>query len=109
MGIVNVTPDSFTGDGVGSDVDAAVARGESMIEAGNLDGDLSVVKPQQIGERGDIVVARMKSDIDDEATVKTFYKEGNRVRLQPENKFMEPVYTDKVEIIGKVSAVIRRL
>ena len=84
-------------------------RGESMIDAHILDGDLIVVNPQQIADNGDIVVARMKSDIEDEATVKTFYKEGNRVRLQPENKFMEPVYTDKVEIIGKVSAVIRRL
>jgi len=47
--------------------------------------------------------------IDNEATVKTFYKEEHRVRLQPQNKFMEPIYSDNVDIVGKVSAVIRKL
>ncbi|MDQ2816823.1 MAG: transcriptional repressor LexA [Candidatus Eremiobacteraeota bacterium] len=80
-------------------------KGDSMIDAAILDGDLIVVSPQKIAANGEIVVAL----IDDEATVKTFYKEDNRVRLQPENKFMAPIFTDKVDIIGKVSAVIRRL
>ncbi|MBC5823595.1 MAG: transcriptional repressor LexA [Candidatus Eremiobacteraeota bacterium] len=80
-------------------------KGDSMIDAAILDGDLIVVQPQKVAANGEIVVAML----DDEATVKTFYKEETRVRLQPENKFMEPIYTDRVEIIGKVSAVIRRL
>ena len=83
-------------------------RGDSMIDAHILDGDLILVNPQQVADNGDIVVARVKDGVEDEATVKTFYREGNRVRLQPENKFMEPVYPEKVEILGKVSAVIRK-
>ena len=80
-------------------------KGESMVEAAILDGDLILVNPQKVANNGEIVVAM----IDNEATVKTFYKEDNRVRLQPQNKFMEPIYTDTVDIVGKVSAVIRRL
>jgi len=84
-------------------------NGDSMVDAHIVEGDLIVVNPQPVADNGDIVVAVIKSDIEDEVTVKTFYKEGNRVRLQPENKFMEPVYSDKVEILGKVSAVVRKL
>lgn len=84
-------------------------KGESMVDAHILPGDLIVVRRQPAAENGDIVVARLPGAVEDEATVKTFYKEGNRVRLQPENKFMEAMYADKVEIIGKVSAVIRKL
>jgi len=80
-------------------------KGQSMVDAAILDGDLIVVQQQQTADNGEVVVAI----IDDEATVKTFYKETNRVRLQPENKFMEPIYSDKVQIVGKVSAVIRKL
>ena len=80
-------------------------KGESMIDAGILDGDLVVVQPQQVAENGDIIVA----SVDGETTVKTFFKEANRVRLQPANKYMEPIYSDKVEVVGKVSAVIRKL
>ena len=80
-------------------------KGESMVDAAILDGDLIVVQPQKVANNGEIVVAM----IDNEATVKTFYKEENRVRLQPENKFMEPIYSDTVEIVGKVSAVIRKI
>jgi repressor LexA len=80
-------------------------KGESMVEAAILDGDLILVNPQKIANNGEIVVAM----IDNEATVKTFYKEDNRVRLQPQNKFMEPIYSDSVEIVGRVSAVIRKL
>jgi len=81
-------------------------QGESMVEAGILDGDLVLVSPQQVASNGEIVVARVGED---EATVKTFYKEANRVRLQPQNKFMEPIYSDNVSVVGKVSAVIRKL
>ena len=80
-------------------------QGESMIDAAILDGDLILVNPQKIANNGEIVVAM----IDGEATVKSFYKEENRVRLQPQNKYMEPIYSDNVDIVGKVSAVIRKL
>jgi repressor LexA len=80
-------------------------KGDSMVDAAILDGDLVLVSPQPTANNGEIVVA----DIDGEATVKRFYKEDNRVRLQPENKFMEPIYTDRATILGKVTAVIRKL
>lgn len=80
-------------------------RGDSMVDAAILDGDLIVVNPQVVANNGEIVVAM----VDNEATVKTFFKENNRVRLQPENKFMEPIYSDRVDIVGKVTAVIRKL
>ncbi len=80
-------------------------QGESMVDAAILDGDLILVNPQKVANNGEIVVAM----IDGEATVKSFYKEENRVRLQPQNKYMEPIYTDNVDIVGKVSAVIRKL
>ncbi len=80
-------------------------KGDSMVDAAILDGDLIVVQPAQVADNGEIVVALLE----DEATVKTFYKEDGRVRLQPENKMMEPIYSDRVQIIGKVSAVLRRL
>ena len=80
-------------------------KGESMVDAAILDGDLILVNPQKVANNGEIVVAM----IDGEATVKSFYKEENRVRLQPQNKYMEPIYTDNVDIVGKVSAIIRKL
>lgn len=80
-------------------------QGESMIEAGILDGDLVLVREQKSAKNGDIVVALL----DDEATVKRFYKETNRVRLQPENQFMEPIYTNNVVILGKVIGLYRRV
>ncbi|MGH2359999.1 MAG: transcriptional repressor LexA [bacterium] len=80
-------------------------RGESMIGAGIYDGDLLVVRRQPTARDGDIVVARM----DDEATVKRFYREPDRVRLQPENPHMEPIYTRELAIEGVALAVIRRL
>jgi repressor LexA len=85
-------------------------KGESMVDAAILDGDLIVVQPQNVADNGDIVVAMVEGPgTEGEATVKTFYKEANRVRLQPANKYMEPIYSDKVQIVGKVSAVIRKL
>jgi repressor LexA len=81
-------------------------RGDSMIEAGIFDGDYVVVREQPVANNGEIVVAL----IDSEATVKTFYREKDRIRLQPENSGMEPIYVrDDVTILGKVIALMRRL
>ncbi len=78
-------------------------KGDSMIEAGILDRDFVVVRQQPTADNGDIVVAM----IDDEATVKRFFKERDRVRLQPENSSMEPIYVRDVTIVGKVVALFR--
>jgi len=78
-------------------------QGESMIDAGIMNGDIVVVKKENYAQNGDIVVAL----VDDEATVKRFYKENGRFRLQPENKTMQPIYVNEVYILGKVIAVIR--
>ncbi len=80
-------------------------RGDSMIDAGILDGDLLVVRRQQTAKSGDIVVARLQ----DEATVKRYYRDGDRIRLQPENREMAPIYTRDVAIEGIAVALIRRL
>lgn len=80
-------------------------KGESMIEAGILDGDFVVVRQQSTAVNGEIVVAM----IDDEATVKRYYRETDRIRLQPENAAMEPIYARDVTILGKVVALFRRL
>jgi repressor LexA len=85
-------------------------KGESMIEAGILDGDLVVVRRAQDARNGEIVVALAGDDESaDEATVKTFYRERGRVRLQPENSSMEPIYADHVQVLGKVVGVFREL
>jgi repressor LexA len=85
-------------------------RGESMIEAGILDGDLVVVKRGQDARNGQIVVALAGDDESaDEATVKTFYRENGRVRLQPENASLEPIYAEHVQILGTVVGVFRTL
>jgi repressor LexA len=85
-------------------------KGESMIDAGILDGDLVVVRRAQDAKNGDIVVALAGDDESaDEATVKTFYREKGRVRLQPENASLEPIYADHVQILGKVVGVFREL
>ena len=85
-------------------------KGESMIEAGILPGDLVVVRRQQSADNGDVVVALGGADeTAEEATVKTFYRENGRVRLQPENSSMEPIYADHVQILGKVTGVFRSL
>lgn len=82
-----------------------LVRGDSMIEAGILDGDYIVVKKQAEANNGEIVVAM----IDDSATVKRFYKENGHFRLQPENSSMEPIYADEVTILGKVISLYRIL
>ena len=78
-------------------------RGDSMINAGILDGDEIIVRQQNTADNGDYVVAL----IDDSVTVKTFYKEKGHFRLQPENDSMEPLIFDNVEILGKVIGVFR--
>ena len=81
-------------------------QGDSMVEAGILDKDLVLVKQQSTAINGDIVVAL----IEDEATVKTFYKEKGYVRLQPQNQYMDPIIVrENLSILGKVIGVFRRL
>lgn len=80
-------------------------RGESMIEAGILNGDYILVQKQRTADNGQIVVAL----IEDEATVKTFYKESDHIRLQPENSTMEPIIVPNCDILGKVIGVFRRM
>jgi repressor LexA len=85
-------------------------RGDSMVEAGILDGDTLVVRKQNDARDGDVVVALVGDDESaDEATVKTFYREAGRVRLQPENAALEPIYADHVQVLGKVVGVFRSL
>jgi repressor LexA len=85
-------------------------KGESMINAGILDGDIVVVRQQQDARNGEIVVALVGDDESaDEATVKRFFREDNRVRLQPENDALEPIYAPHVAILGRVTGVFRSL
>lgn len=85
-------------------------KGESMIEAGILDGDIVVVRRQDTARDGEIVVALAGDDESaDEATVKRFYRENGRIRLQPENSALEPIYARHVQILGKVTGVFRML
>jgi len=85
-------------------------KGESMVNAGILDGDTLVVQRTGDARDGEIVVALVGDDAStDEATVKTFYREGSRVRLQPENDALEPIYAEHVQILGRVTGVFRRL
>lgn len=80
-------------------------RGESMRDAGILDGDLVVVRPQETARDGEIVVAL----IDDEATVKRFFREGDHVRLQPENASMQPIVAREVSVLGRVVGLMRSI
>lgn len=80
-------------------------HGESMIEAGILDGDVLVVREQDTADNGQIVVALL----DDGATVKTFYREKDCIRLQPQNSSMEPIYTRDAKIMGVVTGLFRSL
>ncbi len=83
---------------------ALKVKGESMIEAGILDGDVVIVRKGSYADNGQIVVAL----IEDEATVKTFYKENGHYRLQPENKTMEPIIVEDVALLGIVVASFRQ-
>ena len=78
-------------------------RGESMKNAGILDGDFVVVRPQQTGRDGEIVVAM----VEEEATVKRFFREADHIRLEPENEAMEPIRSRDVQVIGRVVGVFR--
>jgi repressor LexA len=81
-----------------------------MIDAGILDGDYVVVRRQQDARDGEIVVALAGDDeAVDEATVKRLFRENGRVRLQPENAAMEPIYADHVQLLGKVVGVFRKV
>ena len=85
-------------------------KGESMVNVGILDGDTLVVRRAQDAQNGEIVVALAGDDESaNEATVKTFYREAGRVRLQPENDSMEPIYAGHVQVLGVVTGVFRSL
>jgi len=85
-------------------------KGDSMINAGILEGDLVVVRRAQDAKDGDIVVALAGEDeTADEATVKRFFRENGRVRLQPENDELDPIYADHVQLLGVVTGVFRTL
>jgi repressor LexA len=81
-------------------------RGDSMINAGILDGDYLLVKETSSANNGDIIVALLDEE---EATVKRFFKENGRFRLQPENDTMAPIYADKLDVVGKVVGLFRRM
>ena len=107
LAVENVTdtfpiPVDFVGN---SESFMLTVRGESMIEAGILNGDYILVKKQNTANKGEIVVAL----IEDEATVKTFYKEKDHIRLQPENSTMDPIIVPNCEILGKVIGVFRKM
>ena len=107
LAVENVTdtfpiPIDFVGN---SESFMLTVRGESMIEAGILDGDYILVKKQSNASNGEIVVAL----IEDEATVKTFYKENGHIRLQPENHTMNPIIVPDCKILGKVAGVFRKM
>ncbi len=85
-------------------------KGDSMIDAGILEGDLVVIRRQTTATNGEIVVALAGEDeTADEATVKRYFRENGRIRLQPENASMEPIYARHVQILGKVVGVFRAL
>jgi repressor LexA len=85
-------------------------KGDSMIEAGILDGDIVVVQRREDARNGEIVVALAGEDESaDEATVKRFFREDGRVRLQPENSALEPIYAPYVRVLGRVVGVFRRV
>ena len=85
-------------------------KGDSMVNAGILDGDIVVVQRSQDARNGEIVVALAGEDESaDEATVKRFFRESGRVRLQPENDALDPIYADHVQILGRVTGVFREL
>ncbi len=107
LAVENVTdtfpiPIDFVGN---SESFMLTVRGESMIEAGILDGDYILVRKQNTANNGEIVVAL----IGEEATVKTFYKEKDHIRLQPENCTLDPIIVPTCEILGKVSGVFRKM
>ena len=95
----------FSKDSLKNDNFILKVQGESMIEAGINDGDYIIVSKQETARNGQIVVAM----IDGEATVKTFYKEKDHIRLQPENSSMEPIIVKDCQILGKVIGLFRKI
>lgn len=93
----------FSPNNSSDDLFALKIHGTSMIDAGIFDGDLVIVKKTSEANNGDIIVAM----IEDETTVKTFYREADGFRLQPENSTMEPIYTKQLEVLGRVVASMR--
>lgn len=89
----------------GTDLFMLHVKGDSMVNAGIFNGDYLVVNRQSIANNGEIVVAM----IDNEVTVKRFYRENGMFRLQPENNLMNPIYVDELDIIGKVVGLIRNI
>ena len=98
-------PEHFTSTH-NSDIFILNVVGDSMIEAGILDGDKVIVRSQTIAENGDIIVAMTEEN---EATVKRFFKEKAHYRLQPENNSMDPIYLDQVTVLGKVVGLFREM
>ena len=98
-------PEHFTSTH-NSDIFILNVVGNSMIEAGILDGDKVIVRSQTIAENGDIIVAMTEEN---EATVKRFFKEKAHYRLQPENSSMDPIYLDQVTVLGKVVGLFREM
>ena len=96
-----VLPQNMLGS---DDIYCLRVQGESMIEAGILDGDIVVLRQQDTAENGEIVVAM----VDDEATLKRIFYEDGHVRLQPENSSMEPIYANTVTVLGKLIALFRQ-
>lgn len=96
---------------LGRDADFLLrVRGDSMVNAGILDGDIVVVQRREDARNGEIVVALAGDDeTADEATVKRFFREDGRIRLQPENDALEPIYAPYVQILGRVVGVFRRI
>ena len=84
-------------------------KGESMINAGINDGDYLMVRQQNTAENSDIVVAMVNDDTSEGATVKRFFKEDDRIRLQPENDSMQPIYGTDVSVLGKVIGIYRQM
>ena len=109
----NIEAEITVGPEIAGDEGAYALRvhGESMIEAGIYDGDIVVVRPQKEAPNGTIVVARIENELtgEHEVTVKRLYRESGRVRLQPENSTMEPIFARDVTLEGTVIAVIRLL
>jgi len=95
-------PAHFTGTG---EFFMLTVRGDSMVEAGILDGDMVVVRHQHDANNGEIVVALLE----EEATVKRFFKENTHIRLQPENRQLKPIYAKDVQVLGKVVGLLRKI
>ncbi len=102
-------PADFLRGDAENDVFFLTVQGDSMIEAGILDGDYVLVRRTHTARNGEIVVAQVPGPDDMEATVKRFYKESGHIRLQPENRHMDPILVKDCTILGKVVGLVRRM